>query len=242
MPSNLDLSALDAIEFGSVDGLISSCSDADNDGICAEDDCDDNNPNIQTPTTPGSSCDDGNPDTSDDVIQSDGCTCLGYYSCVPFYELSGTINPGIFYAQDYIESDGQVPASSTVVFSAGNRVDLLPGFDADSNTDADFTAEINQQCPTNKQEAERELTTIRNYPNPFTGQTTIEFTLPEDGPVTLWVTDAMGRKVAVLKDGESTPAGTHTVNFDGSNYAAGMYYYTIQAGEYIGTQKMILLK
>jgi len=52
----------------------------------------------------------------------------------------------------------------------------------------------------------------------------------------------MGRQIAVLRNNESTPAGTHQVNFDGSNYTAGMYYYTIQAGDYMGTQKMILLQ
>jgi len=44
-----------------------------------------------------------------------------------------------------------------------------------------------------------------------------------------------------LNNDEKTE-GTHTVTFDGNNYPAGMYYYTIQAGEYYGTQKMILAK
>ncbi len=49
--------------------------DADNDGVCANQDCNDNNPNL--PTTVGSSCNDGNSNTTNDVIQSDGCTCAG---------------------------------------------------------------------------------------------------------------------------------------------------------------------
>ena len=51
------------------------CTDNDNDGFCAADDCNDNNPNI--PATPGSSCNDGDSNTTNDVIQSDGCTCEG---------------------------------------------------------------------------------------------------------------------------------------------------------------------
>jgi len=131
-----------------------------------------------------------------------------------------------------------------VTFQAGNLVHLLPGFVATAGTSSKFHALIDE-CSTSAPKEETAITeqlAIRNYPNPFTGQTTIEFTLTEDTPVTLWVTDAMGRKIAVLKDSESTLAGTHEVNFDGSNYAAGMYYYTIQAGEYTGTQKMILIK
>jgi len=170
------------------------------------------------------------------IIIGDGCSL--------FLEVSGTINPGTFEVADYIESDGQVLSNNTVTFQAGNLVHLLPGFIATAGTDAQFHALIDD-CPVSapKQEIEStEQVNIRNYPNPFTGQTTIEFTLTEDSPVTLWVTDAMGRKVAVLKDGESTFAGTHEVYFDGSNHSAGMYYYTIQAGEYTGTQKMILLR
>ncbi len=56
-------------------GTIISCPDADNDGICANEDCDDNNANL--PATPGTSCNDNNPITSNDVILADGCTCRG---------------------------------------------------------------------------------------------------------------------------------------------------------------------
>ena len=51
------------------------CTDNDNDGVCANDDCDDNNPNV--PAAVGSSCNDNNPNTTGDVIQADGCSCAG---------------------------------------------------------------------------------------------------------------------------------------------------------------------
>ena len=51
------------------------CVDVDQDGYCQTEDCDDNNPNI--PAASGSSCDDNNPNTYNDIIQADGCTCLG---------------------------------------------------------------------------------------------------------------------------------------------------------------------
>jgi len=53
------------------------CGDADGDGICADIDCDDTRANIGVAQTPGTPCDDGNPATGNDVIQQDGCTCLG---------------------------------------------------------------------------------------------------------------------------------------------------------------------
>ena len=49
--------------------------DADNDGVCAVNDCDDNNPNL--PATQGTTCNDGNSNTTNDIIQADGCTCAG---------------------------------------------------------------------------------------------------------------------------------------------------------------------
>ena len=57
--------------------------DNDNDGLCALEDCDDNDPNL--PSVVGSTCDDGNPDTTGDVYQADGCTCAGV--------LEGACNP-----------------------------------------------------------------------------------------------------------------------------------------------------
>ncbi len=71
---------------------IPNCTDNDNDGLCAADDCDDNNANL--PTTPGSSCNDNNSNTTNDIIQSDGCTCAGTpptnNECVADYSVSGS--------------------------------------------------------------------------------------------------------------------------------------------------------
>ncbi|MFK7808260.1 MAG: T9SS type A sorting domain-containing protein [Saprospiraceae bacterium] len=58
-----------------IDGGSPPCTDDDNDGICAADDCDDSDATL--PATPGTSCDDGDSNTENDMIQSDGCTCSG---------------------------------------------------------------------------------------------------------------------------------------------------------------------
>ena len=60
-----------------VDPCLARGGDADSDGICAFDDCDDNNPAIGAKQTIGAACNDGNPGTSNDVIQADGCSCIG---------------------------------------------------------------------------------------------------------------------------------------------------------------------
>lgn len=81
----------------------------------------------------------------------------------------------------------------------------------------------------------------QNYPNPFNPSTNITFNLPEASDVSLQVFDMLGRKVATLVNGKLN-AGSHDINFDASSIASGMYIYTIQAGAYKATKKMMLLK
>jgi hypothetical protein len=81
----------------------------------------------------------------------------------------------------------------------------------------------------------------QNYPNPFNPATTIKFSIPEASEVTLKVYDVLGREVRTLVN-ELRNAGSHEVNFDASNLASGMYIYSIEAGEFISSKKMILLK
>jgi hypothetical protein len=81
----------------------------------------------------------------------------------------------------------------------------------------------------------------QNTPNPFNPSTTISFTLPKEGPVRLTVYDITGRKVAELAGGV-LPSGCHNIVWDASGYATGMYFFTIRAGEFAETRKMILVK
>ena len=60
-----------------VDPCAANGGDADGDGVCAPDDCDDNDINIGAIQPAGTTCDDGNPNTTNDVYLADGCTCLG---------------------------------------------------------------------------------------------------------------------------------------------------------------------
>ena len=85
-----------------------------------------------------------------------------------------------------------------------------------------------------------------NYPNPFNPTTTINYDLPQDGSVRLIIYDVMGREVTRLVNG-FTPAGYHSVRWDarnkmGENVSAGVYFYHLQSGNFVKTQKMVLLK
>lgn len=81
----------------------------------------------------------------------------------------------------------------------------------------------------------------QNYPNPFNPSTTIRFNIPEAGVVSLKVFNVLGQEVAQLVSQELTQ-GFHEVDFDASQFSTGIYFYTIQAGDFVATKKMMLLK
>jgi hypothetical protein len=83
---------------------------------------------------------------------------------------------------------------------------------------------------------------LQNYPNPFNPQTTITFTLPQTGHVTLQVCDLLGREVVTLVDHESLAAGAHDVSFDASHLSSGVYFYRLQADGIARTKQMVLIK
>ena len=81
----------------------------------------------------------------------------------------------------------------------------------------------------------------QNYPNPFNPTTKINFDIPKDVKVKIMVYDVLGREVIKLVD-EFKKAGRYIVEFNGNNYASGVYFYRIEAGEFVLAKKMVLIK
>ena len=81
----------------------------------------------------------------------------------------------------------------------------------------------------------------QNYPNPFNPSTQIGYSIAEASKVQLTVYNLLGQKIATLVN-EQRSAGTYSVKFDASQYSSGIYFYTLRAGEFVKTKKMILLK
>ena len=88
-----------------------------------------------------------------------------------------------------------------------------------------------------------EYSLLQNYPNPFNPSTVIKYSVKENTHVILKIFDMLGREVSTLLD-EEKPAGTYTINFNaaGAGLSSGTYFYTIKAGNFVKTKKMLLLK
>ncbi|MBW7872713.1 MAG: T9SS type A sorting domain-containing protein [Ignavibacteriales bacterium] len=81
----------------------------------------------------------------------------------------------------------------------------------------------------------------QNFPNPFNPSTKIQYSVQEEGKVSLVVYDLLGRVAATLVDGYK-PAGTYEVNFDASALSGGVYFYSVSVNGFRETKKMILNK
>ncbi len=98
-------------------------------------------------------------------------------------------------------------------------------------------------------EIPKEFTLLQNYPNPFNPSTRINYELPIANYVTLKIYDVVGKEVATLVN-EKQNAGRYSVEFDGSSFASGIYFYRIKAGDpssgsghgILQTMRMILIK
>lgn len=116
----------------------------------------------------------------------------------------------------------QIDLDNTVHFTDAIAVEVLTGVDEDNRKPTRMSLE-------------------QNYPNPFNPSTTIRYGLPNKSNVTLTVFNTLGQQVAQLVNGDME-AGYHEVKFDGSKLASGIYLYRMQAGSYVETKKLLLVR
>ena len=81
----------------------------------------------------------------------------------------------------------------------------------------------------------------QNYPNPFNPATTISFTVPTQSFISLKVFDTLGREVSILFS-ERLSAGTYARQWDAAGLSSGVYFYCLNAGSFIETKKLVLLR
>jgi Iap family predicted aminopeptidase len=105
---------------------------------------------------------------------------------------------------------------------------------------------INQSLSTDDKEITTEYGLQNNYPNPFNANTTIVYSIPNESIVTITIYDMLGKEIKQLIS-QKQPSGRHSIQWngadlDGNKASAGIYLYRIQAGQFVQTRKMILLK
>lgn len=90
-------------------------------------------------------------------------------------------------------------------------------------------------------EIPNEYSLSQNYPNPFNPTTKINFSIPVNGLVTVKIYDVLGKEIMILVN-EQKPAGIYTVDFNGANFSSGVYFFRMEAGEFVEVRRMMLIK
>ncbi len=139
------------------------------------------------------------------------------------------------------------PFAQNIIYDAGNEVVLRPNFHARKG--CDFVALIDGCGGAYKTEADTWETTdlsyefsTKNYPNPFSHHTTIEFSLGKADNVQLSVFDVSGKEIERLIDNVQYEQGTHQIDFDGSHLQSGMYFYSISTSDEKQTNKLMIMR
>lgn len=134
----------------------------------------------------------------------------------------------------------------TGLISGQNYYFYITAVDSEMN-ESNFSVRVATQTlglPTSIGEYNRNvIQTIKlfqNFPNPFNPTTNIGYAIGNKQFISLKVYDLLGRKIATLVNGEK-PAGAYTVDFDASGLSSGIYFYQLQAGDFVETKKMILM-
>ncbi len=81
----------------------------------------------------------------------------------------------------------------------------------------------------------------QNYPNPFNPSTKIKFAVPEKNNVVIKIYDILGSEIVTLVN-EEMDAGWYQRSFNANGYSSGIYLFRMEAGNYVNTKKMILLR
>ena len=155
------------------------------------------------------------------------------------FEIQRKMLNGEFSTVGFVEGYGTTTETQNYSFADEN---LLPAtysyrlrqVDFDGTSELSDVIEVEVSTPI-------DYSLSQNYPNPFNPSTTIRYSIPADGYVTLKVYDVLGNEVASLVD-EQKQSGAFDVHFNANALSSGVYYYTLKAGEFTSTKKLVLMK
>jgi hypothetical protein len=159
---------------------------------------------------------------------------------------SQSVGPYLSFPGCFVQGHGTTLVPHAYVFSdqmatSGNRWYRLKQIDLDGTIHYTEAVQVQVNKNTNDEALPAVFSLAQNYPNPFNPSTTITVALPRDAKVSLEIYNTLGQKVVQLVD-EVTTAGYHSVVFDASRLASGLYLYRMKSGDFVATQKMLVVK
>lgn len=143
-------------------------------------------------------------------------------------QAGGTANSANYRVYDAIGQTSVIGVSNSTSYQS--RAGFLTGSEIPTGIDNKF-----------QQNGPYDFELYQNYPNPFNPSTTIEFTLPKPAFVALKIYNLQGEEVMTLM-AQHCAAGMHQLNWHASGVASGVYFYRLEAGEYVQTRKLILIR
>jgi hypothetical protein len=129
--------------------------------------------------------------------------------------------------QRYTYSDKLLDRVSSILYYRLKQTDFNGSFEYSDIIDVEIAPSV--------------FSLSQNYPNPFNPSTQIKYSIPQLSKVVIKVFDILGNEVKTLIN-EEQPAGKYQVKFDALKLTSGVYFYKLQAGSFIETKKMILMK
>ena len=187
------------------------------------------------------------PNVSGSQRQPNGNTLICNGTWGRFFEVTNEgelvwlyVNPVIASGPMYYEDP--IPGTQNWAFRVYRYAADYPGLEGRDLTPGDPI----ELYPTSIEEINSDFIPVQfelfqNYPNPFNPSTNIEFRISDFGFVILKVYDILGNEIATLIDKEMQ-TGVYEVGFDAANLPSGIYFYTLRAGIFTDTKKMILIK
>jgi len=184
-------------------------------------------------------------------------------TCPPNLFVSGNIAPGIYMAEDFVQSDGIIAPGRKVIFHAGDFVRLAPGFHAQrgSNlwalieecgitpfTDPNIVERKSTGSKTStpetsdRQAFSGEKGTIKCFPNPAHSTLFVEYHLPQDGTYSLYVRNLQGQLMQTFAASETKPSGTYLLELNAASYEGGLYLLTLQTEKGAVTERFVVAR
>lgn len=161
------------------------------------------------------------------VAQTTSDEFIDYTEYITIGGLDAPFHNCHYYAK-MVDQTSQVSINSKLVYYTVGGIPSCPDCGGDN-----VENNMNVQLPTEY--------AVNNFPNPFNPATTICYALPKNSHVKITVYNAIGQFIKELVN-EDKNTGNYAVKFDGSNFSSGIYIYRIEAGDYISTKKMVLVK